>query len=97
MAAFRGRIHGCNRTIAETSDSSLAPRAPSIHGTQRHLAALQNLDAIGGEAEVVRALRARRGIGSFANRSIALLTARLYVTELRFWEAKGTIVTHGGN
>jgi hypothetical protein len=39
-AAFRGRIHGCTRTIAEASDSPLAPRAPSIHGTQRHLETL---------------------------------------------------------
>ena len=37
-AAFRGRIHGCTRTIRTTVRFfSLAPRAPSIHGTKRRL------------------------------------------------------------
>jgi hypothetical protein len=37
-AAFRGRIHGCTRTIrGNVRFFSLAPRAPSIHGTSRHL------------------------------------------------------------
>ncbi len=31
-AAFRGRIHGCTRTIRGNVRFSLAPRAPSIHG-----------------------------------------------------------------
>src|SRR6516165_5918536 len=35
-AAFRGRIHGCTRTFRESVRFfSLAPRAPSIHGTTR--------------------------------------------------------------
>jgi hypothetical protein len=33
-AALKGRIHGCTRTLRKTLDSPLAPRAPSIHGTQ---------------------------------------------------------------
>src|SRR6516164_10939415 len=33
-AAFRGRIHGCTRTFRQdVRFFSLAPRAPSIHGT----------------------------------------------------------------
>src|SRR6516162_8357764 len=35
-AAFKGRIHGCTRTFRESVRFfSLAPRAPSIHGTTR--------------------------------------------------------------
>src|SRR5271166_7096926 len=35
-AAFGGRIHGCTRTIRrKVRFFSLAPRAPSIHGTSR--------------------------------------------------------------
>ena len=35
-AAFRGRIHGCTRIVSrKVRFFSLAPRAPSIHGTQR--------------------------------------------------------------
>src|SRR6516164_6841367 len=35
-AAFRGRIHGCTRTFRKkVRFFSLAPRAPSIHGTIR--------------------------------------------------------------
>src|SRR5450759_5023249 len=40
--------------FAERSDFSLAPRAPSIHGTSRHFAALQNLSAIGVTADIKR-------------------------------------------
>src|SRR6516162_890475 len=35
------------------------------------------------------------GTCSFANRSIALLTARLYATKLSFWKAQGTRFQHG--
>src|SRR5262249_1005154 len=35
-AAFRGRIHGCTRTFRKSVRFfSLAPWAPSIHGTKR--------------------------------------------------------------
>src|SRR5437763_16441032 len=35
-AAFRGRIHGCTRIVSrKVRFFSLAPRAPSIHGTFR--------------------------------------------------------------
>jgi len=42
-AAFRGRIHGCTRTLRGNVLFPLAPRAPSILGTSRHFTAIQRL------------------------------------------------------
>ena len=38
--------------FAKMSDFSLAPRAPSIHGTKRHFAATQQMVAFGGKADI---------------------------------------------
>src|SRR5229473_1149949 len=52
-AAFRGRIHGCTRTIRGTVRFfSLAPRAPSIHGTNRTCRNVRYLVVIGGKADM---------------------------------------------
>ena len=48
-AAFTGRIHGCTRTFRGNEGFfSLAPRAPSIHGTGAMSALTQSL---GGSAD----------------------------------------------
>jgi hypothetical protein len=52
-AAFKGRIHGCTRTIrANVRFFSLAPRAPSIHGPSRHLAAMQQFGRFLSETDI---------------------------------------------
>src|SRR2546425_5000970 len=52
-AAFRGRIHGCTRTIRGTVRFfSLAPRAPSIHGTKRTCCRQQTMTADQPKAEL---------------------------------------------
>jgi len=38
--------------FAKMSDFSLAPRAPSIHGTKRHFAAMQQMVAFGCKADM---------------------------------------------
>jgi putative ABC transport system substrate-binding protein len=40
--------------FAKMSDFSLAPRAPSIHGTKRHFAASQQTVALGCKADIAR-------------------------------------------
>jgi len=51
-AAFKGRIHGCTRTLRKTSDSPLAPRAPSIHGTSLPSGDVRCSVAIEGKADL---------------------------------------------
>jgi len=48
-AAFRGRMHGCTRTFREdVRFFSLAPRAPSIHGTKCGCRHVRYNAAVGG-------------------------------------------------
>src|SRR5215471_1151748 len=42
--------------FAEMSDSSLAPRAPSIHGTKRKLGMSARMSSLGGKPEVICSL-----------------------------------------
>ena len=62
-AAFKGRIHGCTRTLRKTSDSPLAPRAPSIHGTSGTLARLWTRSAIRGISDISHGRRMRANGG----------------------------------
>src|SRR6516225_2259953 len=53
-AALRGRIHGCTRTFRESVRFfSLAPRAPSIHGTSPHVAGVMLQHLTGAQVELV--------------------------------------------
>jgi hypothetical protein len=57
MAAFRGRIPGYTRTIRGTVRFfSLAPRAPSIHGTSRQFAAAHRLARYRSKADMPKDL-----------------------------------------
>src|SRR5262249_20830500 len=48
-AAFRGRIHGCTRIVSrKVRFFSLAPRAPSIHGTKCGCQDVRYNAALGG-------------------------------------------------
>src|SRR5437588_12704814 len=50
-AASRGRIHGCTRIVSrKVRFFSLAPRAPSIHGTLRRFATVLPRKRSGREA-----------------------------------------------
>src|SRR5438105_12388618 len=52
-AAFRGRIHGCTRIVSrKVRFFSLAPRAPSIHGTEQQFVALYFMTGPGGTADL---------------------------------------------
>src|SRR6516162_306827 len=60
-AAFKGRIHGCTRTFrGSVRFFSLARRAPSIHGTSRHIASRNHTPKVSYvvcEREVLRVFR----------------------------------------
>src|ERR1700730_1473381 len=60
-AASRGRIHGCTRIVSrKVRFFSLAPRAPSIHGTKCECRLVPVTAASRGEAAGVVAVRQRR-------------------------------------